>query len=150
MKIDEAIKSRFSGSFQKAMVNLFYTSKFFEEKLDSIFRPFGIRMQHYNVLRIIQGKHPEKVNPGYIKSVMIDKRRDLTRLADKLVKQGLIHREQCPDNRRKVELSLTGEGGKLMAKLEVLMKDFYEDFRKLPEEDYERLSHYLDEMRNNL
>lgn len=147
MKIDEAIKSRFTDSFQKALINLFYTSKFFESRLDALFRPYGLKNQHYNVLRIIRGKHPEKINPGYIKDVMIDKRRDLTRLVDKLVDMKLVCREQCMENRRKVELSMTEKGLALTNKIEKELNHLFKQFKHLSDNSYEQISALLDEMR---
>lgn len=147
MNIDEAIKSRFTDSFEKAMINLFYTSKFFETRMDGLFKPYGLKNQHYNVLRIIRGKHPEKINPGYVRDVMIDKRRDLTRLVDKLVDMKLVCREQCMENRRKVELSLTDQGLALTNKIEKELNRLFEQFKHMPDGAYERLSALLDQMR---
>ncbi len=147
MKIDEAIQSRFAGSFQKALINLFYTSKFFESQLDALFKPYGLRNQHYNVMRIIRGKHPEKINPGYVKEVMIDKRRDLTRLVDKLVGMGLVCREQCMDNRRKVELSMTEKGLQLTHQIEGELRVLFDRYKYMRDEEYEKLSGLLDDMR---
>jgi len=147
MKIDEAIKSRFTDSFQKAMINLFYTSKFFESQLDALFKPYGLRNQHYNVMRIILGKHPNKINPSYVKSVMIDKRRDLTRLVDKLVTMDLVCREQCMDNRRKVELSMTDKGLDLAKKIEQELNALFDRYKHMSDQSYEEISALLDEMR---
>ena len=88
MEIDKVIKQqRFKNEFQKAIINLFYTSNHFRDMHSNVFKRFDIQGQHYNVLRILKGKHPQPVSPGYIKEVILDKGADLTRLVDKLVKR---------------------------------------------------------------
>lgn len=148
MEIDKVIKQqRFKNEFQKAIINLFYTSNHFRDMHSNVFKRFDIQGQHYNVLRILKGKHPQPVSPGYIKEVILDKGADLTRLVDKLVKMGMVYRNICPDNKRKIHLNLTSEGIEKLTEISNSLEYHYDKYHKLSNEDYTTLSHLLDKMR---
>ena len=115
MGIKEEIKSNFSSNRIMATVNIFYTANWLRDVGAPIYNKHGILSQHYNILRIVRGSHPKPVSPGYIKDVMLDKGRDLTRLVDKLVKLGYVERSLCESNRRKMEISITESGSKIYA-----------------------------------
>ncbi|MBK8346262.1 MAG: MarR family transcriptional regulator [Saprospiraceae bacterium] len=148
MEIEKVIQQTyFKDKYHKAVVNLYYTSNFFRDAHMPIFAQYDIQGQHYNVLRILRGKHPEPVSPGYIKEVILDKGRDLTRLIDKLVSLGLVDRYTCPENRRKMNIRLTDTGLDILAKVSdaLTLKDT--TLRHLTDEEYDQLSTLLDRMR---
>lgn len=131
MKIEEAIKqSHFADPYQRMVVNLIYTGNWIRDEQVRLLKPFGIRPQHFNILRILKGRYPEPVSPGEIRAVMIDKANDLTRLLDKLVKKGWIHREVCPMNRRKVDVRINGEGLEHLKEATKAIADLMTDIKK--------------------
>jgi DNA-binding MarR family transcriptional regulator len=148
VEIEKVIKqSKFVDGYQKAMINLLYTSNYFRDTHQSIFNKYQIQGQHFNVLRILKGKHPEPVSPGYIKEVMLDKGRDLTRLIDKLVAMGWVNRNICPENKRKMNITLTEKGVDIVSNIskEVHVKD--QNVKCLSDAEYHQLSDLLDRMR---
>jgi DNA-binding MarR family transcriptional regulator len=149
MKIEKAIKqSKFDSPLQKAVINIFYTANWLRDLQSEVFKKHGILPQHYNVLRIIKGKHPESVAPGDIKEVMLDKGNDVTRLVDKLVKMGLVKRSLCEANRRKIDINLTEKGLTFLKDLNDPMKRQFNAIKKqLSEKDAEQLSNLLDKLR---
>lgn len=148
MKIEEEIKqSAFFNSAQKAIINIFFTHNYFQNEMRALFQQKDLTVQQYNVLRILRGKYPEYVNPGFIKSVMVDKNPDLTRLCDRLEKQGWISRENCPVNRRKVNIAITESGLELLSTLDEPEKDFFRKFKNISNEELEKLSELLDKVR---
>lgn len=64
----------------------------------------------YNVLRILRGAHPGGLARHEIVDRMISREPDVTRLVDRLVRQGLVHRERRTDDRRCVQVSITADG----------------------------------------
>lgn len=149
MNILEAINQKsFKTSYEKAMVNMLYTQNWFRDKHQNFFKPYGIRMQHYNILRIVKGRYPAASSPGEIKSVMLDKAPDLTRLLDKLVEMGLVDRQLCSENRRRMDIFLTTDGIKLLEninkELDKMRKD---DMKNITEKEAEELSNLLDKFR---
>lgn len=149
MSIEEDIKqASFKSSLEKAVVNLLYTYNWLRDNSQDIYKPFGLKMQHYNILRILKGKHPDVISPGEIKEVMLDKSPDLTRLLDKLVDMNLVKRELCPENRRRMNISITKEGLELLDVLTQKQNEMNNEIANcINEQEAEQLSGLLDKMR---
>lgn len=149
MNILEAINQKsFDSSFEKAVVNLLYTYNWYRDKNQGVFQSFGLRMQHYNVLRILKGSFPNPLSPGEIKEVMLDKAPDLTRLIDKLVDMDLVDRHICPNNRRKMDVLITKKGEQILHEINDKQKNIEtSQGNKLTEEEAEQLSNLLDKFR---
>lgn len=149
MKIEEAIKQEhFSHNHQKALVNLIYTANWLRDEQTKLLRKSDILPQHYNVLRIIKGRYPEPVSPGEIKEVMLEKANDLTRLLDKLEKKGWVKRVICPVNRRKMDITLTAKGVKMLQQISADMEAFIAAIKtRLPDKNAATLSQLLDKLR---
>lgn len=149
MKIDDAIRQRqFEDDYQRALINLIYTSNWLRDEQIRRLKPFGLLPQHYNLLRIIKGRHPEPVSPGEMKEVMLDKANDLTRLLDKLEKKGLISRKLCETNRRKMDVHITAEGLRLLEQAGAVFHELQaEIMQQLSDLEAAKLSRLLDKMR---
>jgi DNA-binding MarR family transcriptional regulator len=148
MKIEAAIKQKKPMQpIQKAIVNLMYTYHWHMERTAAVFKPFDLTPQQYNVLRILRGKHPEAVTVGEVKSVMLDKNPDLTRLGDRLAQKGLIERTMNPDSRREVLLIITTKGVELLERIETVMKKSQPEWQTLADEEALLLSDLLDKLR---
>jgi DNA-binding MarR family transcriptional regulator len=149
MRIEQAINQRkFKDDYHKIVVNLLYTGNWLRDALGANLKEHGLLPQHYNALRIIKGRHPEPVSAGDIKDVMLDKASDVTRLLDKLEKLEYVQRRLCPHNRRKMDISITPQGLKLLSDVDILMDNFYEDLaERITEEEAATLSDLLDKIR---
>ncbi len=148
MEIDKLIRQpRFRDSYQKAIINLFYTSNYFRDAHNAVFSKYKIQGQHFNVLRILKGKHPEPVSPGYIKDVILDKGGDLTRLIDKLEKLEWVQRNICLENKRKIHIRLTEKGISKLLEISSEVEKNENIFRKMSDDEYHTLSGLLDKMR---
>lgn len=150
MKIEQAIKqTKFESPFQKAVINIIYTANWLRDQQTELFKQHDILPQHYNVLRIVNGKHPKSVSPGDIKEVMLDKGNDVTRLVDKLVKMGFLKRSLCEENRRKIDINLTDKGVKFLKEINEPMRKQYLSMKKvLSEKEAETISNLLDKLRD--
>jgi DNA-binding MarR family transcriptional regulator len=148
MKIEEAIKAKFPNSVHKAVVNVMFTSNWLRDQQAQVFSEYDLLPQHFNVLRILLGKHPQPVSPGAIKEVMIDKGTDVTRLLNKLEERGLIERRICLENRRMIDVLLTAGGLALANELSVKVKETTSPYHEqLTPEEAELLSQLLDKLR---
>ena len=148
MGIKEEIKQdKFHSNKQMALVNIMYTSNWIRDLQQEVFKKHDILPQHYNILRIVNGKHPEVVFPGQIKSVMLDKGRDLTRLIDKLVCLNYLSRHLCDSNRRKVEVSITEEGIQVANLINLDITQNMNKHMPLTEKEALELSDLLDKTR---
>jgi DNA-binding MarR family transcriptional regulator len=137
----------FKNDISKAMLNVMYTANWIRDHHAHIFNEYGIRPQHYNVLRIVKGRKGDAVSPGQIIEVMIDKGRDLTRLVDKLVIMGYLERSQSPLNKRKVDISITQKGIEITNEIEVKLDNWVNKHIHMSEDKALGLNTYLDMLR---
>jgi len=147
MGFKEEIKSKFDSNQLMAAVNIIYTGNWLRDVSLPIYKKYNILSQHYNILRIVNGSYPDSVSPGYIKEVMLDKGRDLTRLVDKLVNLGYVERSLCKDNRRKMKIIITKSGTEIIDNIGKEINSLYTSYN-LSEEEAIKLSELLDKLRS--
>lgn len=110
------INSKFESEQQKAMLNLMFTANWMSGIQNDFFKTFDLSPQQYNILRILRGaKAPLKVQT--IKSRMIDRSPNVTRLTDKLIDKALIERLNCETDRRVVHIQITKKGLELLKEI---------------------------------
>lgn len=147
MSLEQVIKSKFTNEWGKVIVNAIYTGNLFMEMANSTLKPYNLNDQHYNILRILRGQHPKCTSPGYIKEVLLNKRGDLTRLLDKLVKMGYVERYVNPENRRMVNLKITQEGLDIVEETSAKMNQLELVKNNLTKEEAKELNRLLDKLR---
>jgi DNA-binding MarR family transcriptional regulator len=148
LKIEDELKqSKFQSNLHKAVVNIMFTSGWVYNQFREIFKSYQLTHQQYNVLRILRGKYPQALNPSDIKSVMLDKNPDLTRLCDRLCEMGYIDREVDSVNKRKMNIKINEKGLDILKEIDPLMEHFNNSRFDLSEEEAEQLSSLLDKVR---
>ncbi|MCW5898512.1 MAG: MarR family transcriptional regulator [Flavobacteriales bacterium] len=146
-KIGEELQSRFESEQQKAMLNVLFTSNWFRSMQNELFRPHGISPQQYNILRILRGAK-DRMNMQNVKGRMIDRAPNATRLTDKLIAKGLVHRERCDEDRRVVYVRISDKGLALLALLDNKIQVLNERMLKnLSSRDASELNRILDTCR---
>ncbi len=84
-----------------------------------------------------------------IQERMIAKTSNTTRLVDKLLLKELVLREVCPINRRKMEITITEKGLKLLLQLDPLVEAHEQSFsQNLTVAELELLNELLEKFRN--
>jgi DNA-binding MarR family transcriptional regulator len=91
-----------------------YVTRLSDERL---FKPAGITDQQFNVLRILKGGPPEGYLIREIRRRIISRSADVPRLVDRMVKAGLVGRQEDPSDRRGCLVTLTEAGRALEARL---------------------------------
>jgi DNA-binding MarR family transcriptional regulator len=125
-----------------------FTGEWLMARIDSLLKPYDISSQQYNVLRILRGQQGQSINLYEIQERMLNRMSNATRLVEKLRQKGLVTRELCEKNRRKVEISITDKGLQLLEKLDPLMQQLEENlFKDVSEAEAENLSNTLDSIR---
>ena len=110
------INSTFPNNRVKALLNIVYTANWITSYQNEFFKSYGISPQQYNILRILRGAdEPLKVQT--IKSRMIDRSPNVTRLTDKLIDKALIERLNCETDRRVVHIQITKKGLELLKEI---------------------------------
>lgn len=139
----------FKSSYQKASLNIMFTGNWLMARTENILKPFGISQQQYNVLRILRGQGGELVNLFAIQERMLSRMSNATRLVEKLRQKGLVERQLCEANRRKVEISITKTGLELLEKIDPLLENIEEKhFKGISPEEAEKISDWLDKIRS--
>ncbi|MBX0333287.1 MarR family transcriptional regulator [Pontibacter sp. HSC-14F20] len=125
-----------------------FTGEWMMARVDSLLKPYDISSQQYNVLRILRGQQGKPMNLFTIQERMLNRMSNATRLVEKLRLKGLVTRELCEQNRRKVEIAITDKGMDLLDSLDPLMKQLEEDtFKDMSEQEAQHLSDTLDRVR---
>lgn len=147
MKIEDEIKqNKFISSHQKAVINLLFTSNWLVNKQHDYFKPFGITGQQFNVLRILKGQYPKSISAKEIKSRMLDKNSDISRLLDRLISKNLIEKKSCPKDKRATDVFITENGLSLLKEISSKQKDI-DQVLTLTDDEAEQLSNLLDKSR---
>jgi len=147
MKIEDEIKQqKFISAHQKAVINLIFTSNWLINQQQNYFKPFGITGQQFNVLRILKGQYPNSISAKEIKSRMLDKNSDISRLLDRLVAKKLIDKKFCPKDKRATDVTITEAGLSLLKEISRKQK-LIDQVVSLSETEAEQLSNLLDKAR---
>jgi len=119
--IDREIRQTkpFRSLQEQLVINLMRTTRAVEEGwIQYLKRTAGISPSQYNILRILRGARPKAAKISEISDRMITRDPDVTRLVDRLIKQGLVRRERDTDDRRVVLVEITGAGLALLSRLD--------------------------------
>ncbi|RDC66367.1 MarR family winged helix-turn-helix transcriptional regulator [Adhaeribacter pallidiroseus] len=148
MKLEDEIKQKsFKSPYHRMMVNIMFTGNFLQKRLLCMMREFNISPQQHNVLSILRGQHPDPCSLGDIQERMLDRMSNATRLVDKLLEKDLVARCQCPNNRRKIEITITEAGLALLKQIEAKIPPFEELFPAISSEEASALGQLLDKSR---
>ncbi len=149
MEIEKEIKQKsFKSEYHKLAVNLSFTNSWLNMQYIKVFRSFGISQQQFNVLRILKGQYPNPSSLILIRERMMDKSSNASRLIDKLEAAGYTKRKQCPDNRRKVDITITEKGMKLLEEINPQVDKLKSTLGNLSIEEAKTLNQLLDKLRD--
>lgn len=150
MKIEEEIKSTVELTLaKKVLLNLSFTKNVVSDSFLEIIKPYDISGEQYNVLRILRGQKGKPANMACIQERMLAKTSNTTRLVDKLLVKDLVVRKVCPANRRKMEITITYKGLKILEELDPILIEHEERFAaKLTKEELEQFNYLLEKYRS--
>lgn len=148
IKIEEAIKQKeFKDPYNKAIVNLLYTQSHIVSQQSSLFKPFGLSPEQYNVLRILRGQNGNPITVSSIQERMLNRMSNASRLVEKLKQKGLVIREESARDRRQVDVLITDKGLDVLQNLEASIYRLNRELVKLNEEEVNQLNDLLDRLR---
>jgi DNA-binding MarR family transcriptional regulator len=150
MKIEDEIKSSISLKVAtKIVLNVLHTQNVINEKFNIVLKPYDLSGEQYNVLRILRGQKGNPANMNMIQDRMVAKTSNTTRLVDKLLLKDLVTRNVCPENRRKIEVTITQKGLQVLTELDPQVIDHENYFSSnLNTEELEQLNTLLEKYRN--
>jgi DNA-binding MarR family transcriptional regulator len=111
MPIRERLQQRRFGTLaDEAVVSLMVAADHFDQAIAPIWERHGITGDQYNVLRILRGVYPDGHPRNEVARRMIHRAPDVTRMLDRLVRQGLVARVRNPEDRRESIATITKAG----------------------------------------
>ena len=116
-------------------------------RTNSILKPFDISKEQFNVLRILKGQKNKPISLHSVSERMISQSSNATRLVEKLRVKGLVNRNQCPSDRRQVDIMITEKGVKLLETVNPLVLEDGNRMRSLSEKEAQQLNELLEKMR---
>lgn len=149
MILEEEIKQhKFKSEQHKAVLNILFTANRIQQLQKEFFEPYGITGQQYNILRILRGQHPNRICAYELKSRMLDKNSDVSRLLDRLIGKKLIDKTPSKQDKRAYEIRITTQGLSLLNKLDSVIGSLDTEVMKLSGTDAKKLNALLDKCRD--
>jgi DNA-binding MarR family transcriptional regulator len=137
----------FRSEYQKALLNILFTSNYLIAIVNDFFKPYDITRQQYNVMRIVKGQLPKAASIQLIRDRMLDKMSDASRIVERLRLKNMVKREISPDDKRIVHISITDEGIKLLDSIEMHVEEMEKSMKNLSREEAVQLNKLLDKIR---
>ena len=149
MRLEDEIKTKgFKSEYHKLSINLIYTYNWLTAISQAEFGLFGITMQQFNILRILMGQYPTPCTIQLLKARMLDKQSDASRLVDRLVAKGLVQREPCTTDRRKMDVLISKKGLDLLEEIDPVMQKLDDTLSGLSVEEAKTLNDLMDKVRD--
>lgn len=148
MKLEEEIsQTQFNSEYHKLMVNLIFTHNWFSHRLKSFLKPYSITPQQYNVLRILRGQHPKPISTCTIRTRMLDRMSDASRIVDRLTLKGFVQKQTCASDKRLVDVMITEKGLNTLSKIDEHTALLEVPSNHLSEEEAKQMNDFFDKMR---
>ncbi|MGH2664367.1 MarR family winged helix-turn-helix transcriptional regulator [Flavobacterium sp.] len=150
MRIEDIIKSTVTlNNAKRVLLNIMIAEIIINDHFNEILKPFDLSPEQYNVLRILRGQKGNPANMCMIQERMIAKTSNTTRLVDKLLLKDFVTRNVCPDNRRKIEVTITQKGLNALSAIDPQSIEHENYFaEKLTQEELEQLNYLLEKYRS--
>lgn len=104
-------------------LNLQVAANILGARFEKVISAFGVTISQYNVLRILKGVSPDGHPRCEIASRMLEIAPDITRLIDRLEKQGLVVRDKTEQDRRMSITKITSKGLKLVEEIKPVIDE---------------------------
>ncbi|HEX4020684.1 MAG TPA: MarR family transcriptional regulator [Acidobacteriaceae bacterium] len=111
-------KIPFASIRAEAFLNLLRTTDKLQRQLQMALKPHGLTETQYNALRILRGAGDTPLPCSEVGERLIHDAPDITRLLDRLERNGLIRRQRDLKDRRIVLSQITAEGLAQLKKLD--------------------------------
>jgi DNA-binding MarR family transcriptional regulator len=144
-------QSHFESTEQEAVLNIIVCSNHIKIRIEAVCLKMGITHAQFNVLRILNGKYPEGYPRGDIINRMVEPAPDVTRLIDRLIKQGMVQRYTSDQDRRLSLTRITQKGRNVLRKIKPKVDSLFKIVSdKLNKTERKQLSVLLEKIYSDL
>lgn len=146
MNVEERIKTERKIPLKsRTIIHFMLVDNRIKEAISFALKPFDVSPQQFNVLRILRGQKEKASNLSTLNDRMVTKMSNTTRLVDKLLQKGYAHRVVCRTNRRKIEITITQEGKKVLTKMDKAIAKAEDNIlRNFSEKELKQLNNLFD------
>ncbi len=103
---------------QEATVSLLVAAGHLLQALEEVCARHGITAEQYNMLRVLRDAHPDGQPRNQVATHCTHRAPDVTRMLDRLGRQGLVARARAREDRRCSMARITKAGLKLLGRIE--------------------------------
>ncbi|MBI1316482.1 MarR family transcriptional regulator [bacterium] len=146
--LEEAIlQKHFKDEWVKASLNVVYTGGWLRSRTADFLKPFDLTAQQYNVLRILRGQHPHGITTLEIRRRLLDKMADTSRMVDRLERDGWVHKNKDPEDKRLVEVRISDKGLNILSIIDGHLDHLNRCMYRLDAQEAAELNRLLDKIR---
>jgi DNA-binding MarR family transcriptional regulator len=150
VNLEDAIKSsNFKTQKMKSGLNILYTAWWLKTIVSKQLKEHGLTHEQFNVLRILNGKHPDQMCVRDIASRMIEKSSNVPRIIDRLVAKKLVQRASSSFDKRETVMRLTTTGLNTLNTASNNVNAIFDQLIEMKEEEAKTLNQLLDQYRKN-
>jgi len=126
------------------LVALLLVQSLLERRGETFFQPFGLTGAQFNILNLL-ADHEGKMDQSTLVDLLLVGKSSISIVLNRMVRDGLVKREEHPKDRRQVVLSLTSKSRALWRKISPIYKASVEQvFGVLPAS---RRGHFLNDLK---
>ncbi len=103
---------------EKVIAALLRASETIKKDLDITYKNYGLTFSQYNVLRILKNSKNGQNKVSITSKIMLVSSSNITGVAQRLEKSGLILRKQDPGDERITVLEITSKGSRILKNIE--------------------------------
>lgn len=141
----------YQNEFHRLRVNLLYMGNWVQQNANAILEEFELTQQQFNALRILRGQIGVERDTSFstqdLRERLLDKMSDTSRLVDRLVKKGVMHKKPCDHDARRVHLTITEKGMDLLTKIDAQMHRLDDLVNSISANEAQVVNELLDKIR---
>ena len=140
-------QENFDNLEHESILNILVASNYINTLVEKICTEHNITLSQFNVLRILNGKYPEGYPRCDIINRMINPSPDVTRLIDRLIKDGFVERFNSKEDRRLSLARITEKGRNLLSEVNPEIRKLQISlFKKFNKEEKKNISILLEKL----
>jgi DNA-binding MarR family transcriptional regulator len=113
------LSTPFVNPYYKAVVGILYLETLIMQDLDRHLAKYKLTYQQFNIMRILKGQYPKGVKLSLLQERMLHKQSDVSRLVNRLVKQGMVDKKEDELNKRRLCITLSEQGLAMINSIDV-------------------------------
>lgn len=146
---DEIKSELFENVQQMLVLDIIYTADWLEHRLMKVLSKYKLTHAQFNMMMLLRLSFEKPLSVNEIKERILFKRTDVSRMIGRLVEKGYLERELCPVNRRKMNVSISKGGVKLLKKITPEIREGFGHFfsEKITKDEALKAVEIIDKMR---